>query len=141
MLARRRPVVDFSLGLNYLLSGDRVWAYHAFNMGVHLLAALTLSGIVRRTLSLEKLRPRFGSAAPWFALVISCLWVAHPLQTQAVTYVIQRAESMMGLFYLLTLYCVLRGATGKRSKPWYVGAVIASALGMGSKAVMVGARS
>jgi tetratricopeptide (TPR) repeat protein len=43
----------------------------------------------------------------------------------------------MGLFYLLTIYCVLRGAGSPRGFWWYLIAVICCALGMGSKAVMV----
>ena len=49
------------------------------------------------------------SNAPWLALAIALLWTLHPLQTEAVTYVIQRVESLMGLFFLLTLYCFIRG--------------------------------
>jgi len=57
-----------------------------------------------------------------------------------VTYLIQRAESMMGLFYLLTLYALIRmAAPGSRSIGWGIIAVIACALGMGSKAVMISA--
>jgi tetratricopeptide (TPR) repeat protein len=45
------------------------------------------------------------------ALAVAVIWVVHPLQTEAVTYISQRAESLMGLFYLLTLYCFIRGAS------------------------------
>jgi tetratricopeptide (TPR) repeat protein len=44
------------------------------------------------------------------AFFASLLWAVHPLQTEAVTYVVQRAESLMGLFYLLTLYCFVHCA-------------------------------
>jgi 4-amino-4-deoxy-L-arabinose transferase-like glycosyltransferase len=63
----------------------------------------------------------------------------HPLQTESVTYVVQRAEALVGLFYLLTLYCLLRGATTKRGAAWYAAGVGACALGMASKEVMVSA--
>ena len=49
-----------------------------------------------------------GDATP-MAFAIALLWTLHPLQTEAVTYIIQRVESLMGLFYLLTLYCFIRG--------------------------------
>jgi len=51
----------------------------------------------------------------WIALAISLIWLVHPLQTESVTYIIQRAESLMGLFYLLTLYCVIRGVEAEGS--------------------------
>jgi tetratricopeptide (TPR) repeat protein len=65
------------------------------------------------------------------------LWAVHPLQTESVTYIIQRAESLMGLFLLLTLYCVIRGHDSPRRSWWYATAVICCALGMGSKEGMV----
>ena len=58
------------------------------------------------------------------------------MQTESVSYISQRAESMMGLFYLLTLYCVIRSAASK-SVLWPAAAVLACALGMASKEVMV----
>jgi len=45
-----RPVVNLSFAINYALSGERVWSYHALNVAIHALAALALLGIVRRTL-------------------------------------------------------------------------------------------
>ncbi len=134
---RHRPVVDYSLAVNYTLHGEDPWGYHLVNVVVHVLAGMTLFGVVRRTLRTKLLGERFGSSSTWLALVSAMFWMVHPLQTQSVTYVIQRAESMMGLFYLLTLYCVLRGSVSTQRMGWYVAAVLSSALGMGSKAVMV----
>ena len=63
----------------------------------------------------------------------------HPLQTDAVTYVIQRTELLMGFFYLLTLYCAVRGWGSSSPGRWFATAVGACALGMGCKEVMVSA--
>lgn len=131
-----RPVVDFTLAINYALGEFNEFGYHVFNVAVHLLAAMTLFGIVRRTLLLPRWEHRYAGRAEWIAFAAALLWVAHPLCTQAVTYIIQRAESLMALFYLLTLYTLIRGATSSRSLPWYVAAIAACALGMGCKAVM-----
>ena len=132
-----RPVVSLSLALNYFLGGTDVRGYHAFNLGVHLLAAVTLYGIVRRTLLCPRLQERFGPAAEWIALSIAVLWSVHPLQTEAVTYVSQRCESLMGLFYLLTLYAFIRGTEAQRPFAWFALSVAACFLGMASKEVMV----
>jgi len=142
-MSGRRPMVDLSLALNHALGELDLTGYHVFNLTVHLLAGLTLLGVVRRTLSHPQFRQSVGHAAPWLAAVIAAVWVVHPLQTQSVTYIIQRGESMMGLFYLLTLYCVIRGAEaaehtrGARGVLWCLAAVISCALGMGTKAVIV----
>ncbi|MGA2604657.1 MAG: hypothetical protein ABSG14_10555, partial [Verrucomicrobiia bacterium] len=62
-----RPVVCLTLAVNYALGGLNVWGYHAFNLAVHLLAALVLFGVLRRTFEGEKLRDRFGASAVWLA--------------------------------------------------------------------------
>jgi Flp pilus assembly protein TadD len=135
---RSRPVVAVTLWLNYRLGGLNVTGYHAVNLAAHIGAALLLFGIVRRTLLLGQWNGRFQQSAPWLALAVALIWMVHPLQTESVTYVIQRCESLMGFFYLLTLYCVLRSAdTPSGRLLWSVAAVTACALGMGCKEVMV----
>ncbi len=134
-----RPVAALSLAINYALGGLRVWGYHAFNVAIHILASLALFGIVRRTLTGPRFRDRLGPDAPWLALAVALIWVVHPLLTETVNYIIQRTEGLMGFFFLLTLYCVIRGATSSRRRGWYAAAVISCALGMGSKEVMAAA--
>ena len=144
-----RPLINLSLAVNYALGGLDVWGYHALNLSIHIFAGLTLLGLVRRTLLQPALRERFGAAADELAVATAVLWTVHPLQTESVTYIIQRAESLMGLLYLLTLYCFIRGveaplvARSTRDEPrvrlWYGLSVTACALGMASKEVMVSA--
>ncbi len=131
-----RPIVNVSFAVNYGLGGTVVWGYHALNLVVHILAALTLYGIVRRTLLSPVLRKRFGAPAMRLALAVAVLWTVHPLQTEAVTYISERCESLMGLFYLLTLYCFIRGTDAPRLNWWFVLSVAACGLGMASKEVM-----
>jgi tetratricopeptide (TPR) repeat protein len=136
-----RPVVHLSLAVNYAISGLEPWSYHAVNLGVHLLAGLALLGVARRAMSLRGPPGEARRAA--LALVIALLWVLHPLQTQSVTYIIQRGESLMGLLYLLTLYGFLRAegaggsATAAGRRGWRAAMVAACAAGMLSKEVMV----
>jgi len=134
-----RPFINLSLAINYALGGYVVWGYHALNLAVHVLAGLTLLGVVHRTLLQPSLRERFGASANGLALTTAVIWTVHPLQTESVTYVIQRAESIMGLCYLLTMYCFIRGAGSVRPWLWYSLCVTACALGMSSKEVMVSA--
>jgi len=132
-----RPVVALTLAANYALGGLDVRGYHTVNLAVHLLAALVLFGLVRRTLLLDRLKDRFATAAFPLALTVAVLWLVHPLQTESVTYVIQRAESMAGLALLATLYFALRGTTSARAGRWYAAAVAACAAGMGTKETML----
>jgi Flp pilus assembly protein TadD len=202
VLSGRRPILDFSLAINVAIGGPGVTSFHVVNILIHLTAGLFLFGVVRRTLEgLHDDRPRAengevarndeqrgcsaersGYSAAIVAFVIALLWLVHPLQTQSVTYIIQRSESLMGMFYLLTLYSVIRAAQrwtdegkwdqnrdrqgadrvegeGKDGRSesardgeavhrrkrwpgrvaWSLLAIIACALGMGSKGVMVSA--
>ena len=132
-----RPVVTLSLLVNYAAHGLNVWGYRALNIAVHLLAGLTLYGVVRRTLVSEVLVERFGRASGPIALTVALVWLVHPLQTECICYTSQRSESLMGLFYLLTLYCAIRAGTASRRWPWLVAAVSACTLGMASKEAMV----
>jgi tetratricopeptide (TPR) repeat protein len=118
-----RPLFSLTFALNYALGGLNPWGYHVFNLLVHTLAGLALFGIVRRTLECGRgaLTPRAtqmqGEGAPptVLALAVAVIWVVHPLLTQAVTFISERAESLMGLFYLLTLYCFIRGVEDART--------------------------
>lgn len=132
-----RPLVYLSLAVNYALGGLNVWGYHALNLGIHILSALTLFGLARRTLLTAPWHKRYGHAATGLGLAIALLWLVHPLQTQSVTYMIQRSESMTGLFYLLTFYCVLRSTDSIHRRTWEFGAVISCIAGMATKEVMV----
>jgi tetratricopeptide (TPR) repeat protein len=160
-----RPLLNLSLAVNYGISGAHVWSYHAFNIAIHILAGLALFGIVRRTLEGMARRPGApriaGQNGPVLAaLAVALLWVLHPLQTESITYIVQRAESLMGLFYLLTLYCFIRhaergsGSARQGSLPaseggarenrggercWAGLSIACCFLGMASKEVMVSA--
>lgn len=131
-----RPLLNLSLAINYHINGLDARGYHLFNFFVHLLAGLFLLGFLRRVFQSPAMVGRYGSRGDWLALVIAILWAAHPLQTNSVTYIIQRAEAMMGLFYLGTLYCAMRFFVTD-SRPWIIGAVLFCGLGMMSKEVMV----
>ncbi len=121
-----RPVVNFTLAVNYAISGLKPWSYHLFNLLVHLLSGLLLFGILRRALRDDGL-----------ASIAAGLWLVHPLQTESVMYVTQRTELLWSFFFLLALYCVIRSAGSPRPSVWHAGAVVSCALGMGSKEVMV----
>jgi Flp pilus assembly protein TadD len=128
-----RPLLNLSFAANYAAGGLSVGGYHAVNLAIHVLAALVLFGIARRAFRGFVDRP--DSAA--FSLAL--LWAVHPLLTESVTYTVQRAESLMGLAYLLTLYCFVRGAEGRgrRAACWLALSAAACLLGMGTKEVMV----
>ncbi|MFT3783384.1 MAG: tetratricopeptide repeat protein [Nibricoccus sp.] len=130
-----RPLLNLTLAINYHIHGTSVAGYHAGNLIIHFLAALCLVGIVRRTLKKPVLASRFGKHATLLGFASGLLWALHPLQTESVTYVIQRAESLVGLCYLLTTYAFIR-ATDSSSRVWMVVTVASCFVGMTAKEVM-----
>ena len=135
-----RPLLNLSFAVNYAISGLEPWSYHLINMIIQALAALMLFGIVRRTLLTPKLYRRFGPSSAWsFGLAAALLWMVHPLQTESVTYLSQRAESLAGMLYLLTLYCFIRGTVSPAPLKWYLCTVAACLLGITCKEVLVSA--
>src|SRR4051812_31056469 len=131
-----RPVVGISLALNYAWGELTPFSYHLVNLIALWTTALLIFGIVRRTLRLPSMRKEFEDFADGLALIVAMIWMVHPLQTELVNYVVQRSESMMGCFYLLTLYAALRAMTERRPIAWTVTAIAASLLGMATKESM-----
>lgn len=142
-----RPVADATFILNHSIGGREPWSYHMVNMAVHLAACLTLLGVLRRIgQAIEDQRrsdiapPRWGSEA--FAFAVTLIWAVHPLNTQAVSYVIQRHESLMGLFFLLATYAAIRcrqSLSGLSRRMWCGCAAVACAMGMATKQPMFAA--
>ena len=136
-LGGNRPIGFLSFALNYALGGFDVWGYHAVNVAIHVGAAWVLYAVVRATLAGRRLAERYGNASHSLAFAVALLWLVHPLQTQSVTYLYQRLESLMSLFYLLTLYTFVRAQNSPRPEAWYSLSVACCILGMGTKEVMV----
>jgi Flp pilus assembly protein TadD len=134
-----RPVGRWTLAWNLRLGGLDPRPFHAVNLAIHVLAGWLLYGLVRRTLE----RPGAGgwsdAVARGLGAATALLWVVHPLQTESVTYVAQRLEALMSVFYLACLYCVVRSADAARPLAWHVGAMLALALGAGTKETIVSA--
>lgn len=136
-----RPVANLSFALNYAVGGEAVAGYHALNVVLHVLAGLTLFGVLRRTLARPAVPERFRTVADALALAVATLWALHPLQTAAVTYVSQRTELLATLCYLLTLLAFIRAAESPApAKRWWTAAAVTACLaGMGSKETMASA--
>ncbi len=138
-----RPLPNLSLALNYYFGQrDDPTGYHIFNTWFHIANAMLLWAIVRRTLRLEFFAGRFESVAEPLALIVALLWAVHPLNVDAVQYITQRTELMMGFCYLGTLlasmhYWSATSASGRGL--WVVLAGVACVAGAACKEVMVSA--
>ncbi len=101
-----------TLQLNYHVGGTNPLGYHVVNIGIHASAVIVLWGVLRELL--VRRRDHWPAAiadrSEWLAALIAALWAVHPITSQAVTYVIQRAESLWSLAFLVGFYLFLRGS-------------------------------
>ncbi len=136
-LFERRVVGYLSFLLNYKLHGLDVRGYHALNLAIHVLNGFMVYMLVCLTLGLPRLE---GSALrrSRFAVAFTCsmLFVAHPVQTQAVTYIVQRFASLAALFFMGALAAYIASRTSGRSAaryPLYALSILLAALAMKTK--------
>lgn len=100
----RRLIGYFTFAVNYRWGQDAVFGYHLVNLAIHLATALLLYTLARLTFRTPLLAgSRLAPQATAVALLAALLFVVHPVQTQAVTYIVQRLTSLCTFFYLLSL--------------------------------------
>jgi tetratricopeptide (TPR) repeat protein len=113
----RRFVCYLTFALNYRFGGLDVTGYHATNLLIHILNSLLVYSLVRLTFRSPRLRDSSISRfSGWVALFTALLFETHPVQTQAVTYVVQRMTSLMTMFYLAALVFYARWRLSLESK-------------------------
>lgn len=131
-----RPLLALSFALNYAVSGFDVWSYHLVNLAIHLANGLILAGIIRRTLRQPALASRWQADASAVAFIGAALWLLHPLQTESVTYIVQRAESLVALCFFAAWWFLIRASEEPTRRCWAIATFIACLVGMAAKEVM-----
>jgi len=115
-----RPIVFLTLALNYYFGRLNTIGYHIVNVLFHMGAAMLVYTIALRLFGLARRKPKASIVqslqAQWPALFPALVFAVHPMQTEAVTYIIQRATVMCAFFYLLAIYLFMRAEKG----PWWI---------------------
>jgi hypothetical protein len=127
-----RAVVTASLRWNYATGGLAVTGYHVLNVVAHALAGILVFALARATLRLDVFGGRYAPVARHLAGVVALLFLLHPIQTESVTYVIQRAEIFVSAALagaLLSLVAMQRGP----SRAGMIGLAASCVFGMYSK--------
>ncbi len=106
-----RPVAGLTLALNYFVSGTDPASYHLVNLLIHWLSSVFLFLFIHRTLNLPSLKGKYVSSAYPIALLSATLWAINPVQTQSVTYIVQRMASLAGMFYIMSMYFYMKART------------------------------
>lgn len=113
-LASNRPVANISFAVNYYFQGYHVEGYHAVNILIHLITGLFLFLLVRDTVMIIKMRSLSHLVSDVVnpsvvAFSVALIWLVHPLNTQAVSYIVQRMTSMEAMFYILSMLSYVKG--------------------------------
>ncbi len=133
-----RPVANISFALNYFFHRYNIVGYHLTNIAIHILSAIFLFLLLKNTLALPPLRDRFHHSQ-YLAFAAALLWLLHPIQTQAVTYIVQRMTSMAAMFYIMSMYFYVKGRLAfqikKRSWHWFLACAFSGILSFGCKEI------
>ncbi|MEL6107289.1 MAG: tetratricopeptide repeat protein [Planctomycetota bacterium] len=120
-----RQVVAYTVAFNFWLGGLEPFGYHVVNLLIHMAASVVLLQIVSRLLvrsawpRWSQLRGRrLSNAVGWISFGAAMIFALHPLQTSAVTYIIQRMESLSALFYLLMVLSAVRAFGSRHAWRW-----------------------
>ena len=131
-----RPVAMLSFALNWHIASNHVFGYHIVNLSIHLLTAFFLYLTIVNLFKTPNLKDRYRDNAGFIALLAVTLWAVHPIQTQAVTYIVQRMAAMAAMFYILSIYFFIKARLEpikKYSYIFYLCCGMSFLLGIGSK--------
>ena len=134
-----RPVLEITLAANYYFGKLNVFGYHLVNLLLHISNGIMLYFILFQTANLPSLKEKYGERAYRIALYASLIFIAHPIQTQAVTYIISRSSVLATTFYLLSLFLFISASRSPLFAPrslLFLGAFFVSCLGMGTKQIV-----
>ncbi len=133
LIRKKRPVAVLSFAVNYYFGGLKTFGYHLVNLIIHILTAFIVYLFIDATLNLPSLRQRWGDLAHPAALACGLVFVAHPVNTQSVTYVVQRMASLATLLFMASMFFYVKGRTGKNRWGFYLLSGISGLLALGTK--------
>jgi protein O-mannosyl-transferase len=130
-----RPVPCLTFALNWYFSKNNVVGYHAVNICIHIVTSFFLFLFIVNLTKTPNLK-NTHKINFYIAVLASALWAVHPIQTQSVTYIVQRMAQMAAMFYIIAMFCYLKGrikSTFKNGIPWFAGCLLFFILAVGSK--------
>ncbi|OGR05325.1 MAG: hypothetical protein A2511_01070 [Deltaproteobacteria bacterium RIFOXYD12_FULL_50_9] len=131
-----RKLAYVSFAINHAFHGLDVVGFHAVNLAIHIATGLTLYLLALTTLNLPIMTNSCRRPAE-VALAAALLWLVHPVQTNAVTYIVQRMTSMAALFTLISLLCYIHARLlakeNNRRFIFFSGTLLAAILALLSK--------
>jgi tetratricopeptide (TPR) repeat protein len=133
-----RPISRLTFAINWFFHQDDVIGYHFVNLSIHILNALLLFNfllLLFKTPRLHSQYPDFDSRF-FIAFMATTLWAVHPIQIQAITYIVQRMTSLAVTFYLVAMLFYLKARLTSHSYGkvvFYCFSAMSYAFALGSK--------
>lgn len=113
---RPRSLGHLTFEVNYTLHQENVFGYHLVNHLIHVLAGIFVFQLSWLTFSTPAVKKKFARRhGYWLSLFIALVFITHPLQTQAVTYIVQRFASLVALFYIMAMYWYFKARMEKKN--------------------------
>jgi len=131
-----RPLSCLTFALNWYIGKDNPFGYHVINNAIHVLTGFFLFLFIFNLFKTPALRDTDSEHTYFVALLTACFWAVNPVQTQAVTYIVQRMASLAALFYIISmlLYISARMTTSKYNKSFFItGCFLSFLLALASK--------
>lgn len=116
-----RPLPCLSLALNWYIGQTDVWGYHVVNFVIHVINAFMVFLVIKLLFKTPRLKGYAANASVvyWTALLTAAIWALHPIQIQAVTYIVQRMASMAAMFFIIAIYFFLKACFSEsKSLKW-----------------------
>jgi Flp pilus assembly protein TadD len=111
-----RPISCLTLALNWYVGQHNVFGYHLVNITIHFLTACMLFVALNNFLKTPNLKAKYRGNDYFIALLATSLWAINPIQTQAVTYIVQRMAALSAMFYILGLYFYIKARMAESRK-------------------------
>jgi len=131
-----RPVSMFTFAMNWYMGEDNVTGYHIVNNIFHLLTTFFLYLTVLNLFVSPNLKGKYEKNEYNIAFLVAILWAVNPVQTQAITYIVQRMASLTAMFYIIGIYFYLKARlshTGYKRFIFFIGCLLSFVLALGSK--------
>lgn len=129
----------YTFALNYHLSGLDVAGYHLTNIIIHACNIVLSFLFLCKILGFAPAEKRPYLDAPFFALCVTAIFALHPLQTESVSYIVQRSELLAAFCYLGYLIALLNfaGGRGPSALAWWFAGMLFFLTGWGCKEIII----
>jgi tetratricopeptide (TPR) repeat protein len=131
-----RPVSYLSFALNWYFGKDDVTGYHIVNITIHILISFFLYLTILALFDSPNLKDKYRQDTYFIAGLAACLWAVNPIQTQAVTYIVQRMAALATLFSIMAIFLYINARISqslKNKAVFFSGMAICFLLAVGSK--------